>query len=135
MMPEPIPDPPPPQYPSLGDFVVRFVCQVYRRQVTDTDQATWCPRWHQHPEALHRLYGLWQAFEVMPDASPLGLTAWWREADYTMRALTSPDGPFKHCSVRKGHSELLAPLPTDMDGAPVDLFSYPLRHPTAAAAA
>uniref|UniRef100_UPI0012F4D333 DUF4913 domain-containing protein n=1 Tax=Nocardia pseudovaccinii TaxID=189540 RepID=UPI0012F4D333 len=47
-----------------------------------------------------------------------------------MREMLDPRGPFKYCSVRNGHKDMLQPLLSRIDKAPDGLFA---GHPTATA--
>ncbi|WP_067475139.1 DUF4913 domain-containing protein [Nocardia amamiensis] len=124
---------PVPEHPSLGDFVHGFLVYAYARQVTDTHERVWCPQWWRHPEALHRLHVLWRTYEELRTTGQLGVSAWWCDhADLHMPKLFDPDGPFKFCSPRTGHKDLLPPLP--VDEAPAELFP-PMTTAAAAPAA
>ncbi len=106
-----------PVFGSLGEFVRDYLAPLYARQVSDTNQRVWCPRWWEHPEAVARLSAMWAAWEDLhTHGGPLGPSDWLLlHADRHMRELFDPDGPFKYCSPRGGHKPLLAPLPIDLE--------------------
>ncbi len=116
------------EYPSLGLFVRDFVAQYLTRQVTDTHTAAWCPRWWRHPEGLLRLGLMWEGYcSAVTAEGTAGLSKWLLTcADPHMRVLLNPDGPFKYCSARHGHKDLLQVLP--MDELPADLL-VPIQVP------
>ncbi|MEU7631786.1 DUF4913 domain-containing protein [Nocardia sp. NPDC049220] len=112
------------RFSSVGVFVEEFLAHAYARQVTDSEQSTWCPQWWRHVEAVDRLWALWRAFESLRMAGPLGMSEWWSgHADLIMPSLFAWNGPFKYCGVRKGHKDMLDPLPTDRADAPTHLFA------------
>ncbi len=49
----------------LPEFVtfVENVLPVYLIQ-NDGEQRVWCDQWRAHPDALHRLYAIWQMWEL-----------------------------------------------------------------------
>ncbi|WP_330229759.1 DUF4913 domain-containing protein [Nocardia sp. NBC_00508] len=98
---------------SVVDFVENYLSVVYRRQVTDLSDTVWCPEWWQHAEAIARLDALWRAWEHYRLDGRTGLSVWFLDhADPHMSKLFDPKGPFKYCSVRNGHKDMLNPLPT-----------------------
>jgi hypothetical protein len=112
------------RYRSLGEFLAEFLAPHYCRQVTDKGDTVWCPEPWLHPEALRRLGGLWLSHQHMLWSTDLcAEDNWWTRADRTMELLFDPSGPFKYCSVRGGHKEMLAPLPMRFDDAPPALFA------------
>lgn len=115
------------EFAGPGDFVERYLSQAYMRQVTDIDGVVWCPQWWRHPEALERLTALWLAFEqARLSQEPAALSGWWLgHADPHMQQLMHPRGPFMYCGARRGHTDLLRPLPMTRDGAPPGLFPEP----------
>ena len=99
-------------YSSVVEFVENYLSLVYRRQVTDLSDTVWCPEWWQHAEAVARLDALWRAWEHYRLAGRTGLSVWFLDhADPHMSKLFDPKGPFKYCSVRNGHKDMLSPLP------------------------
>ncbi|MDR7170338.1 hypothetical protein J2W56_004089 [Nocardia kruczakiae] len=111
-------------YANVGEFVESFLKDVYRRQVTDLTDTVWCPEWWKHPEAALRLDALWHAWEYLRQDGQTGMSAWFLEhADPHMSKLFDPRGPFKYCSVRNGHKDMLSPLPTNPPQR--DLFADP----------
>ncbi len=113
-----------PVYDSVVSFVENYVSLVYQRQVTDTTDTVWCPEWWQHPEAVARLDALWRAWEFLRQQDTTGLSTWFIEhADMHMKRLMDPRGPFRYCSARHGHKDLLSPLPNL--AAPGEMWSSP----------
>ncbi|GGK39696.1 DUF4913 domain-containing protein [Nocardia camponoti] len=101
-------------YPNVVEFVVHYLSRVFRRQVTDVSDTVWCPEWQRHPEALIRLDALWQSWEHYRLQGGVGISIWFlQHADPHMAKLFDPSGPFKYCSVRNGHKEMLASLQVD----------------------
>lgn len=93
------------------DAFVAWLATTYRRPVGHG--AWWCPSWHLHPEAVHRLTALWDTYESLR-GKPLGPADWWLTyCDPTMRALMATDGPFCECG--GGHRDRLDPLPVDKE--------------------
>lgn len=100
-------------YGSVVEFVENYLSMIYQRQVTDTTETVWCPEWWQHPEAVARLHSLWRAWENSRLDGATGLSDWFSiHADKQMHQLLAPAGPFRYCSARHGHKDLLPPLPT-----------------------
>lgn len=121
-------------YRDVEDFVRSYLSQVYRRQVSDLSDTVWCPEWWKHPEATARLEALWRSWEHLRQDGATGMSVWFLDhADKHMAVLLSPTGPFKYCSVRNGHKDMLIPLP--VAAPPEGLFSNPPDHPGSAAAA
>ncbi|WP_433597853.1 DUF4913 domain-containing protein [Nocardia sp. CA-135953] len=99
-------------YSNVVDFVENYLGLVYRRQVTDISETVWCPEWWKHAEAVARLDALWRAWEHYRLEPSTGLSIWFLDhADPHMIKLFDPRGPFKYCSVRNGHKDMLSPLP------------------------
>ncbi|MFC7535725.1 DUF4913 domain-containing protein, partial [Actinoplanes sp. GCM10030250] len=86
----------------LHGWVTGALSRLYARQVTDTPEATWCPEWWQHPEAVARLNVLMATFmTAASDDDPVAMSAWWLDhADPHMSRLFDPRGVFKGCSPR-----------------------------------
>ncbi|OKI25617.1 DUF4913 domain-containing protein [Streptomyces sp. CB03911] len=65
----------------------------------------WCAKWHEHPEAVARLHGLWLARQQLAGAEA-GLAApstWHRDhLDHTFLQLRAPAGPFAACTTSPG---------------------------------
>lgn len=102
-------------YPDLGTFVGHYLSPMYRRQVSDQHDTVWCPEWWKHPEALSRLDALWRAWEYLRLDAATGMSVWWLDhADKHMAKLFDPQGPFKYCSARNGHKDMLVPLPMNV---------------------
>ncbi|MBF6248321.1 DUF4913 domain-containing protein, partial [Nocardia elegans] len=110
-----LPGPPRPEktvYDGVVEFVENYLSLVYRRQVTDISETVWCPEWWKHAEAAVRLEALWRAWEHLRMDPATGLSVWFLDhADPHMTKLFDPRGPFKYCSVRNGHKDMLNPLP------------------------
>jgi len=109
-------------YSSVEEFVREQLAPMYRRALDGT-QRTWCPEWWRHAEAISRLEALWRAWEHLRLDPATGISVWFRDhADHHMTVLLDSDGPFKRCSVTKGHSERqLDPLP--LVDSPSGLFA------------
>ncbi|MGW0179408.1 DUF4913 domain-containing protein [Nocardia sp. NPDC003345] len=112
------------RYKNVGEFVHSYLIHVYSRQVSDLSDTVWCPEWWEHPEAFARLEALWRAWEHLRQDGRTGMSIWFLEhADRHMEVLLDPKGPFKYCSVRHGHKDMLIPLPVGKP--PEGLFSDP----------
>ncbi|WP_280381361.1 DUF4913 domain-containing protein [Nocardia wallacei] len=123
------------EYESLGAFLRDRLSEVYARQVTDHSDTVWCPEWWRHPEAHERLWIVWQTYEELAPTGGVGLSDWWQlHCEPHLSRLMSLRGPFKYCSIRNGHKDMLRPLPFFLDAAPKSLFTpqYPAA-PIAAA--
>ncbi|WP_245551269.1 DUF4913 domain-containing protein [Nocardia paucivorans] len=95
---------------ALHEFLSGTLARLYARQVSDLATATWCPDWWRHPEAVERLWLLFLLRTAATDAE--SRSTWWDvHARPHMEALMDPAGPFKYCSVRHGHTDMLKPLP------------------------
>lgn len=109
---------------SVEQFVREKLAPSYRREVIEGTSRNWCPQWWRHAEAISRLEALWRAWEHLRQDPATGMSVWWRDhADHHMAVLFDPDGPFKTCSVRDGHSKQdfeVVPLP--IDPAPASMF-------------
>ena len=111
-------------YASVVEFVENYLSLVYRRQVTDISDTVWCPEWWKHAEAVARLDAMWRAWEHFRYDGKTGLSIWFLDhADPHMAKLFDPKGPFKYCSVRNGHKDMLMPLP--LKSPQQGLFSNP----------
>ncbi|MVU77822.1 DUF4913 domain-containing protein [Nocardia sp. ET3-3] len=111
-------------YGSVVEFVENYLSLVYRRQVTDISDTVWCPEWWKHAEAVARLDAMWRAWEHYRHDGKTGLSIWFLDhADPHMAKLFDPKGPFKYCSVRNGHKDMLTPLP--LKSPQQGLFSNP----------
>lgn len=116
--PQPDETPEPPKelhFKSVEAFVEKYIAPIYAREVTKPGlegQIRWCPLWHEHPEAVGRFRAMWLAWEHLRHGADVQMSQWWRDhADHHMPYLFDPHGPFKYCSVHKGHSDKLQPLP------------------------
>ncbi|WP_433460942.1 DUF4913 domain-containing protein [Micromonospora sp. CA-248212] len=82
----------------LSLWVEKLLIPVYGEEVTSG--APWCPRWHEHTEAVAYFHGLWLAWQdkTGPKASLTGPSEWHRDhLGPTMTALRNPSGPFAGC--------------------------------------
>ncbi|MEV0292476.1 DUF4913 domain-containing protein [Nocardia sp. NPDC050710] len=101
-----------PKFANVAAFVEDYIGNVYQRQVTDLSDTVWCQEWWRHVEAVARLDALWRAWEQLHRDERGGLSHWLLEhADHHMKRLFDPRGPFKYCSVRNGHMDMIGPLP------------------------
>lgn len=99
-------------FATVDLFVQEHLSLNYRRTLNVQGGHTWCPEWWRHGEAISRLEALWRAWEDLRRDGKSGMSSWWREhADHHMPILLSTEGPFKGCSVEKGHNPRLDPLP------------------------
>ena len=95
----------------------------------------WCPRWHQHPEAVARLAAMAESHRAMraelAESGPGHTEAvWWRDiADPLWRELTADHGPFAACSP-SSHSDPPQLTHTDLDAnsAPLPEFDAASAH-------
>ncbi|UWM47681.1 DUF4913 domain-containing protein [Streptomyces carpaticus] len=109
---------------ALTTWVDEVLLPVYGRAVSA--QAPWCPWWHEHPEAVARLHGLWLAWQqhIAPESGLAGPAVWHRDhLDHVWAQLRSPTGPFSACTThprRPAHRVLPSPESTrtqpDTDG-------------------
>ncbi|WP_067722891.1 DUF4913 domain-containing protein [Nocardia yamanashiensis] len=110
----------PPRYPTLRDFVERYVIQVYRRSVSTKGAhkesgVRWCPCWWDHGEVVGRFKTMHRAFEHLRLGEGTEPSLWWLvHFDPHMDRIMSPTGPFMYCSVADGHAigpKAIPPLP------------------------
>ncbi|MFJ4007342.1 DUF4913 domain-containing protein [Streptomyces sp. NPDC090023] len=100
---------------ALSDWVNYLLLPVYGREISSS--RPWCVRWHEHPEAVARLHGLWLAWQQGTDveAGLSGPSTWHRDhLDQTLVQLRAPDGPFAACTTsanRPNHRVLAGPAP------------------------
>ncbi|MEU6172731.1 DUF4913 domain-containing protein [Streptantibioticus parmotrematis] len=98
---------------ALSDWVNYLLLPVYGREISTT--RPWCAQWHEHPEAVARLHGLWLAWQQLTDAEAglSGPSTWHRDhLDHTLAQLRAPDGPFAACTTsptRPNHRVLATP--------------------------
>lgn len=94
---------PPLYYATVAQFVEEFLVEMLWFD-TSTHARIWCPQWWRHPAAIVRLDALHSAFENLRLDPALGMSNWLLlHAEPHMSMLTDPNGPFKGCSVTKGH--------------------------------
>ncbi|WP_232331698.1 DUF4913 domain-containing protein [Nocardia puris] len=129
-------------YDDVAEFVEKYLSQVYRRQVFDSGDTVWCPRWWMHAEAVTRLDSLRRAWDRHRSNEETGVSTWLLDhVDPHMRQLFDRRGTFKFCSARTGHGHALNPLPLTpptpaswndpFDGPPRDSKSDSTGHSTA----
>ena len=112
---------PPPRYATLDEFVQEFLLEMLWIDV-EVSSRTWCPKWWNHPAAIVRLEALHRSFEHLRLDPTTGISVWLRDhADYHMGLLTDPNGPFKGCSIKKGHDDQRGRV-IPFDPAPIGLF-------------
>lgn len=102
------------EYETVDAFVDQYVAVNYRREISGrTPTHRWCPQWFLHGEVKERMTALWVAFEHLRLGKTTEQSAFWlMHFDQHMDRILDANGPFKHCSVREGHSEELGALPT-----------------------
>ncbi|WP_280221316.1 DUF4913 domain-containing protein [Nocardia neocaledoniensis] len=102
------------EYETVDAFVDQYVAVNYRREITGRNPThRWCPQWFLHGEVKERMTALWVAFEHLRLGKTTEQSAFWlMHFDQHMDRILDANGPFKHCSVRDGHSEELGALPT-----------------------
>lgn len=109
-------EPPQPKYATVEAFVEQYVAPLYRREVSargSERSLRWCPRWWDHGEVYARMEALHGAFEFLRLGATVEQSNWFlMHLDPMMDRILDPEGPFKYCSVIKGHSTELAALPT-----------------------
>ncbi|MCP9625250.1 DUF4913 domain-containing protein [Nocardia otitidiscaviarum] len=120
----PAPEPEPEtQFPNAAAWVEGWLVGTYRREVSkprSEEDFRWCPQWWEHPEAACRFEEMWRSWEHLRQGKDVQMSQWWRDhADHHMAQLLDPKGPFIHCSVAKGHSPKLVPLPLGVVDAAV----------------
>lgn len=84
-------------YATVDEWVGDWLAITIDRRIGDVSSSgvCWCPKWWAHPEALNRIYLLWQTWEhariggTMPD--------WWSHFDQVWTVLTADEGPFRDC--------------------------------------
>ncbi|MGH9090846.1 MAG: DUF4913 domain-containing protein [Acidimicrobiales bacterium] len=99
------------QFASLEAFVAGYLSPLLARKATP--RRVWCSKWWAHPEAVLRLWSLWQAWEVFFAEGGAGPSSWWvYHLDHHLMVLFDGEaGPFALC--RDGHTNAAQPLPTD----------------------
>jgi hypothetical protein len=107
---------PEPRYKTVEEFVEKYLVHMYRREVSaqgSERSMRWCPSWWAHGEVYARMEALHAAFEKLRLGADVEQGQWWLVyLDQMMDRILDPEGPLKYCSVRKGHSAELVPLPT-----------------------
>ena len=87
-------------YRSVADWVEGWLLGRIERDIGT--RLRWCPRWHEHPEAVWRLTAMWNDWErgwSRPDGGP---TMWARNSPHPhLDQLTVGHGPFSACSPQR----------------------------------
>lgn len=97
---------------SVDEFFRDYLRHVYKRRI-DGRTRYWAARWWEYDEAAIRLEALWRAWEHLRLDPATGMSSWWRDhADYHMRILMDPDGPFSAVEASEENTcKKGAPLP------------------------
>ena len=96
-------DTPPRRFTTVDAFVDEFLAPTCWVDVSGTARI-WCPEWWRHAGAVVRLEALHRAFESLRLDPGIGISTWLRDhLDYHLAVLTDPQGPFKGCTITKGH--------------------------------
>jgi hypothetical protein len=85
-------------YETVADWVEEWLAITIDRRTGNVarDGMRWCERWWLHPEALNRIYVLWQEWEAARAAGTMSV--WWiNHFEPHWRDLTGEDGPFRDC--------------------------------------
>lgn len=115
------PDLPPRAFPHLAAFVEQWFAEIGWLDV-EGNTRIWCPEWWKHSAAIVRLEAIWRAFENLRQDPALGGSTWLKDhADYHMAVLFDPNGPFKGCSISRGHDAARNRV-LPVKPAPADLF-------------
>ncbi|MDA8368856.1 MAG: DUF4913 domain-containing protein [Nocardiopsaceae bacterium] len=89
---------------ALVAWVNDFLVPVYVG-----DNATWCPVWWEHHEAVGRLHALRLAYDELTDTAASGASGpgiWHRDhLDPVLARLCAESGPFAACLTAAGHVE------------------------------
>ncbi|MFC9329059.1 DUF4913 domain-containing protein [Kitasatospora sp. NPDC057015] len=88
---------------ELSFWVTHILLPIYGREIGSI--RPWCAKWHEHPEAVARLHGLWLAWQqlTVAEAGHAGPSTWHRDhLDHTLLQLRAPDGPFAACTTSPG---------------------------------
>lgn len=76
--------------------------EVFTLERTGTPR--WCPQWWEHTEVTARLKALWLGYEAARDGGGTEMSSWWLFHWDPSRALLFADnGPFRTCSIERGH--------------------------------
>lgn len=95
---------------TVFEDVAAWVDAVFRPTFSRSGDVNfrWCPRWHDHPEAVLRLESLWRAWEHLREQQ-LGVSTWLRDhLDPQIGVLCGSVGTFARCTDR--HHEVGMPL-------------------------
>lgn len=103
------------QYSNVYEWVEQWFVVEFAR--ADNQNVFWCPRWHEHPEALLRLTALWRAWETLRRDTDRGMATWLRDfADPQFEQVTNPIGTFRFCK-RDRHVKIPPALPVEAKDA------------------
>lgn len=129
--PAPPADPADPTSSGQGDASAPFFadCEAWLTQWllptwtrAQSQSSVWCPQWWMHPEALSRIESMWRAWEELRLDAGTGMSSWWRDhGDYHLSVLSAAHGPFKGCTLEKGHRTRAVPV-LPAQPAPAGLF-------------
>lgn len=101
-------------FDDVEQWVDEWLLPTYRRHLSRHERV-WCRRWREHPEVVHRLTGVWLAWEGSRGAD---VSRWWREdLDYHMGVITSLGGPFRSCGADGDRHGTAEPPPFPSEGA------------------
>jgi hypothetical protein len=97
-----------PMYETLDAWVRDYFAPMFSRPIGG--EIRWCPRWHEHAEAVSRLEALWRSWERFRLDPALGMATWYSGyLDHQLPLLLGRAGPFSQCSADR-HAEP-TPLP------------------------
>jgi Domain of unknown function (DUF4913) len=100
---------PDPVYATLTDWVEQYFCVTFSRSIGG--ETRWCPRWHEHTEAVIRLEALWRSWETLRLDANLGIANWLTSfLDPQLLVVLGQRGPFAQCG--GGRHQASAPLVT-----------------------
>lgn len=89
-----------PVYADVQSWVENLYIATFVRP--DGQQLRWCAAWWAHPEAIIRLTGLWQTWEMARLVPGVGMADWLRTyLDSLAPVLHSSSGPFASCTPDK----------------------------------
>lgn len=97
---------------ELHPFYIRESPFVQDKSTDDTKRSlAWCPQWWLHVEAVSRISALWHGWEKSRLESGAALSTWILDhADRHMDRLLNPQGPFRYCSPKDGHTSKAVPF-------------------------
>lgn len=102
-----------PQFGSCEEWVTEWLLPLWTRDLRGAN-VTWCPQWHRHPEAVHRLSALWMAWEELTAKPGSGPSLWWvQHADHHLAVLLDQRGPFHGCTAEGHRANPMPQLPSE----------------------